>query len=358
MQNQLPDRSDATPQPAPTPRARLAIAISAAAALAAVAVVLLTLAGEDGPPADLVAQPTAEVSAIAALREEPHVVFLQSDGDAYRRLSLTPLRPGGEVLATKLICQRAYFAGGQGVCLGEGANALEGGLAVFASDFSVRHRIDIGGIPSRARVSPDGRFAAVTVFVSGHSYAEAGFSTRTAIVDLAAGRFVIDDLESMTVTRDGRRFSAIDFNFWGVTFARDSNRFYATLGSGGKTYLIEGNVAAAEARVLREDVECPSLSPDGNRIVFKKRSTRGLLQQVEWQLYVLDLATMSERRLGETRSVDDQVEWLDGANVIYFLKDEGPPSTIRPDLWVAAVDGDAAPRRLWTRAFSPAVVQR
>ena len=60
------------------------------------------------------------------------------------------------------------------------------------------------------------------------------------------------------VRRHPRRppVTAVDVNFWGVTFARDSDRFYATMATGGKTYLIEGSVsrphgegAARERRV-------------------------------------------------------------------------------------------------------------
>ena len=55
---------------------------------------------------------------------------------------------------------------------------------------------------------------------------------------------------SCATARASRR---ADFNFWGVTFARDGNRFYATLGTGGKTYLVEGDVAARQAaRPARE----------------------------------------------------------------------------------------------------------
>ena len=75
-------------------------------------------------------------------------------------------------------------------------------------------------MPSRARVSPDGRLGAVTAFVTGHSYADPGsFSTRATIIDMERGRRIAD-LEDFEVSRDGKPFESIDFNFWGVTFAR------------------------------------------------------------------------------------------------------------------------------------------
>src|SRR6185503_8531147 len=152
--------------------------------------------------------------------------------------------------------------------------------------------LTLPGIPSRARISPDGRLGSVTAFVTGHSYADPGtFSTRTTILDMAHGR-KLADLEDFAVTRDGRPFKSIDFNFWGVTFARDGNTFYATLASGGRNYLIRGSVRARAAAVIHEGVECPSLSPDNTSIAFKKRigGSAGW-----WQIAILDLATMAEK---------------------------------------------------------------
>ena len=66
--------------------------------------------------------------------------------------------------------------------------------------------------------------------------------------------------------------------------------------------------------MIHENVECPSLSPDGTRIAFKKRTgSKG----TPWRLTVLDLATMRETPLSERRSVDDQAEWLDDGRVLY-----------------------------------------
>jgi hypothetical protein len=195
----------------------------------------------------------------------------------------------------------------------------------------------------------------MTVFVSGHSYAEGAFSTHTTIVDTASGEQVAD-LEQLTVLRDGERFESPDFDFWGVTFARDSNRFYATLGTGGKTYLVAGDLAARQMTVLREGVECPSLSPDETRIAFKKQTGSG--GTALWQVAVLDLATLSETVLStETHNVDDQVEWLDDGHLLYGLPAAPAPAGAVTNVWSLATDGSGPPQLLASGAWSPAVIR-
>jgi hypothetical protein len=163
------------------------------------------------------------------------------------------------------------------------------------------------------------------------------------------------NLEQFTVVRDDTPLQAPDFNFWGVTFARDGNRFYATLGSAGKTYLVEGDVAARRMKVLREGVECPSLSPDGTRLAFKQLVSATTTRT--WHMAVMDLATLTDQpTASETRNVDDQIEWLDDNHVLYALPDEGPPATLATHVWVTSVDGTEPPRMLLRNASSPAVV--
>jgi uncharacterized repeat protein (TIGR01451 family) len=286
----------------------------------------------------------------------PTLLFsnLATASNSRNRAAVVPLEsPEGPRVMTRLVCRRIHFAAGAGLCLGEGGGtaALEDDVIdthayVFGDDFQIKHDVSLGGFPSRSRISPDGRYGATTVFVAGHSYADAGFSTATTLINLETGAKT-GNLEQFAVWRDGTRFRAIDFNFWGVTFAPDGDRFYATLATGGRTYLVEGSIGGRLLRTLRENVECPSLSPDGKRLAFKKR-VGGLLRPV-WRFHVLDLATMSETPLAELRSIDDQIEWLDDGQVLY-----GDGSTI----WVAAADGTGQPRKFLSQATSPTVLRR
>jgi len=275
-------------------------------------------------------------------------------GQGYGTVSIAKVAdPSSIRYPTELVCDRVDFAGGMGSCLTADRGVFtKYYVVIFDEHFKAREPLPLGGIPSRTRVSPDGRLAATTVFVSGHSYSAGSFSTLTNLVDTFSNK-VVADLEQFAVTRDGKPFKAVDFNFWGVTFAADSNTFFATLGTGQEQLLLRGDIRARTAVVLRGGVECPAISPDGRRLGFKRRGIENGV--FGWRLATLDLQTLEERLVaGETRSIDDQVEWLDSTHLLYGVSDEenGLGGT---SVWVVDVDGaDAA--RVWLRgAYSPTV---
>lgn len=237
-------------------------------------------------------------------------------------------------------CLRFYEAGGRALCLTVARSGVDFRAEVLDRSMRVRHTLTLTGLPSRARVAPNGRIASMTTFVSGDSYAAPGqFSTRTTLVDLITGRPIVD-LEKFAVTKDGERIHSPDFNFWGVTFARDSDQFYATLATGGHHYLVHGSVRKRAVDVVHDNVECPSLSPDGTRIAYKRRDGKPW----HWRLHVLDLRTGADVALAERRPIDDQAEWLDNQRVLYG---EGV------DVWVVPADGSGRAQRFLANASSP-----
>ena len=104
---------------------------------------------------------------------------------------------------------------------------------------------------------------------------------------------------------------------------------------------------------LHEDAECPSLSPDGQNIVYKQR---GNLPLGSWRLVDYDIASGEVTPLAESRSVDDQAEWLDDSHVLYALPRPGSQPEI-DDVWSIPISGRGTPERVIPEASSPAVVR-
>lgn len=335
-----------------TSRTRMAIFFLVAAVCIGGAFVYLRLAPQrsvDAPsPTRKLAVQWIETSTVKG----PALFFSSTVGDhSFGRVAFVPLDAlDGPRYLAPISCVRLYVNAGVGSCLvTDFSQPLTPHRAhVFDPRFTLSAALKLTGAPSRTRVSADGRLAAITVFESGHSYAEGGFSTRTSLIDTAKGT-EITDLETFEVIRDGRAFKAVDFNFWGVTFTPDSREFYATLASGGQIYLVRGDLATRRAIVIHRGIECPSLSPDGRHIAFKKRVTGPF--GLGWRVAVLELATMNEVELSrEERSVDDQVDWLDNDHVLYHN-----PGDDGSAIWVLRRDNSASPRVLLTGAYSPSV---
>jgi hypothetical protein len=320
------------------------VCVVAAAGSAAAALVGASNDRKSSAKAVAFARPKAEQVLNGA---RPFAVFRQLDRAhpaTYGRLAIaqiTGTRPGPEVPAGPA-CERVAFSAGRGLCLESLGNKTA--VNVLDSRLRVVRRFNLAGIPSRARISPDGRWGGTTAFVVGHAYASPGqFSTATTVIDLRSGEPLADLEKDFTVTDQGKIVDARDRNFWGLTFAADGDTFYATLASGKRTWLIKGSIKSRRAETIHANVECPSLSPDGTRIGYKKLVGRN---PTVWRFHVLDLATGRETPLSETRSIDDQLAWLDDQRLLYG---DGERT------WTVSADGAGRPQIWLQNADSPTV---
>ncbi|HEU4807387.1 MAG TPA: hypothetical protein VFT01_03935, partial [Homoserinimonas sp.] len=264
--------------------------------------------------------------------------------------SVTLDDPSGERVVTEQACDRVYQTGQATMCL----RTNRGIATTFEAVLLDRAGKDLDswplpGVPSRTRISPDSELVASTSFVTGMSYATVGFSTQTVIRSVDGRDF--GNLEDFTTLIDGERLLAVDRNFWGVTFGPDGT-FYATAASGSQTWLVRGDLDTRTMTSVRENAECPSLSPDGRSIAYKVNTAAGA--SGHWAIAVLDLATGRQSILGEQRSVDDQVEWLDDETLLYGLPNPDAPGD--SDVWSVPIDGGSAPSLFIPHAWSPAVV--
>ena len=330
-------------------RARISLfaALVAACALGAVGAVLAAKPDAPERATGVPALAQADASEARELISRPSMVFRSNEpGDAYGRVAIAPLgRRGAQAKVTDLRCDRVAVAaaGNRGICLQSDRGVVTTYKAVLfdAASFRVLHELELAGTPSRARMSPDGRYAAYTVFVSGHSYAQGGYSTRTAILDVARGK-EIADLESFEVLRDGRKIDAADFNFWGVTFARDPNRFYATLGTGGQDLPARGRPRRPHADGRARGRRVPGALAGRRAHRLQAAAPAAGSGPCAGASPCSSSPTCASDTLSETRNVDDQMMWLDDATVLYGLprKDSGSATT---DVWAVRADGGGAP---------------
>ncbi|WP_051450676.1 PD40 domain-containing protein [Actinospica robiniae] len=293
-------------------------------------------------------------SSTVPLSGTPKILYMSTavGADEYHLAEVPESDAGASPDLSTLKCERSYAAAGTLSCLNAGSALNPTQYTEVYQDTTgtpkLLTKIPLPGNPSRTRVSPDGRLVAWTVFVSGDSYNGPQFSTRTGVYDVKTGT-VIQSLETFTAKVNGKIYKAVDINYWGITFEPDDVHFYVTMGSAGQTWLMRGDLATRTLTSVISNVECPSLSPDGTRIVFKKRVSTNLA--TPWRLYVLDLATLKETPLAETRSIDDQAAWLGDDTVMYQV-----PSPAGYDIWAVPADGTGTPRLLIRNGKSPVVV--
>ncbi len=277
------------------------------------------------------------------------MVFVnRTPGDDYGKLGWIDFE--GERRQGGLECSRVDWNFFGGICLVDGS-----GLAPTPAGYITDNRLEPTtrfGLnkPSRAAISPDGSVVAWTGFTLGHSYLNPGeFATLTQLIEVE--RTIGANLETVFDTfKDDELFAPVDRNYWGVTFV-DNDRFYATMATDGVPSIVQGSIDDVRIDVRFEGYSCPEVSPDGRTIVAKEMVEGG------FRLVAIDVATGASSPLGETRLVDDQVEWLDADTIVYAIAnpDEGTDAQPVFDIWAVDVTPGAQPRLLVPFADSPAV---
>lgn len=341
-----------------TPAARIgAVVVIAVLSLGSAGAFVAQRAAEERAVRSTAPSP-GSTTGLDGLLDDPRIVFRSTARDAsYGKVAVVALDdPGGPRAVTDTECERVFATEGAGLCLAADRGAVTTyRTTVLDERLQVVSEAPLTGLPSRARLSRDGTLAATTTFVTGHSYMSVGFSTETLVADLVDGVWTPGhgNIQDFDLWVEGERVTAVDRNMWGVTFADDGDTFWATAASGGTTWLVRGSMSQRRLDAVATDAECPSLSPDGTRVAYKKR---GPAEPGRWRLAVRDLASGAETLVAETRSVDDQVEWLDDEHVVYGLPREGADAAVS-DVWVARADGEGRPQVLVPEAWSPAVVR-
>ena len=255
----------------------------------------------------------------------------------------------GERTSTGLSCDRVYRTGGMLSCL----SVNRGMKTTYESDvYSVGGQrlasTPLAGEPSRTRVSATG-MVGVTAFITGESYENVGFSTQTTIKSPGGKDF--GNIQDFTLKIGEKTLTAEDRNLWGVTFAKDGNTFFATAASGKQTWLMRGSLVEKTMTALSENAECPSISPNGKMIAYKKRRTDSV--PAHWDIAVQDLAKGTEQLYPLEAGFDDQLEWLDSSTLLFGIaRPENPGDA---DIYSLALRDGAVPELFLEHAWSPSI---
>lgn len=306
------------------------------------------------PRATLVPERLASVESALPASGDVLVVH-RVPGDDYGRLAIVKA-DGARVMLDRR-CDRVHIGGPTGVC----AAPLEGnfgGWETLIFDASTSGLPVLSDhpspLPSRLRVSADGSVVTSTGFTSGRSYEDIGGDTATIaiVIDVPTGQ--LNGL--VQYGQEGLLQNTGEAQYWGVSFADPKGEtFYSTAHYGDGPVVVRGDVASQTLSEPAFDGSCPSVSPDGTKLVYKQLRADG-----GFDLALRDIATGETRVLGESRSADDQVEWLDNNTILYALHGEGESGEIVDpsfDIWKLSIDAGATPELFIPAASSPAVVR-
>lgn len=115
----------------------------------------------------------ASAARLDRLRQAPHIAFLSRSTETFDHVGLAAVRdPSDSILLATPACERSHFGANGGLCLELNQTSMQPRAFAVLVDRHFRPvgRLPLNGLPIRARVSPDHRRAAATVFVTGESY--------------------------------------------------------------------------------------------------------------------------------------------------------------------------------------------
>ena len=275
------------------------------------------------------------------------VVIHREPGEDYGRLAIRH-KDGTRTLLNRR-CLRVDISAGNGICLSqdEGDGSPRYTSTFFdATDPALRAIKSYGTpLPSRARVSADGSLATTTGFVDGTSYEDSTVEITTIVtIDSFDSTSPLIGLNQFNVEDSDPEYNGSDRKFWGVTFV-DNEQFYVTGFFADVPLIVRGNISNRSMELTGLEGSCPSLSPDGETLVYKRtRDDDG------FDLVAVELASGDSWTLGETRSVNDQVAWLDNETILYAIHPDGYESDGEESGRTARVRHLAAGRSLTIRS--------
>ncbi|MCG2798118.1 MAG: hypothetical protein L6367_06200 [Cellulomonas sp.] len=304
----------------------------------------------------VLAAPSVASTPLDAVLTGPHILFRSTlPGAGYGLVAAVSLTdPGGSRAFTTVACDRVTRAGDSTVCL----RTVRGVATTYEAErldaqWTAVQTWPLSGIPSSTRSSPDGSLVATTAYVADHCSTQIAPPTETRI--RSTDGTDLGNLETWTLLVDGAPFTAVDRNFWDVSFV-DEDTFYVTVGaqSAGTTWIATGTVSTRTIETVRAGGESPSVSPDGSKVAYTTTTDEGG-QSV--QVYaVLDVESGTQTLYPATAGGDDQVEWLDDTTILYGMPRTDEPGTT--DVWALDLSTDGAqPRVLIPGASAPTVVR-
>jgi len=301
-------------------------------------------------------EPTTVQPAAAGFAPEPGEVLVVNrvPGDDYGRLAIRHADGTRTLLERR--CLRVHIANEHGVCLSQDDSVVPAYTTTFFPSVNPGESLKsyASALPSRARISPSGRFSSVTAFATGTSYVDIGEETTTFVtIDEIASKSRLRSTAQMDITSTDERYDNFAAQYWGITFV-DDDEFYVTGYFGTAPEIMRGSLETMTMEPTGWIGSCPSISPDGKTLVFKEQRQDG-----GFDLVAVDVATQEKRPLGETRSVDDQVEWLDNDTILYALHPDGGDNAVQPefDIWMLDIAPGSEPVLFLPNADSPAVAR-